>query len=665
MRCHTRVTSHKNSLNLRRRCRLGLSLGRWRKHGFLIALSSSMASGLMTSLASAADVSEKLSKALSYKPLQSDVAYELVSDDQLANCSIEETTRGDGKGFWVTGASGQPLRWFADTNSDNRLDRWSYYNTGVEVYREIDTNANGTADEFRWLSTEGLRWGIDKNEDGKIDSWKMISAEEVTAEVVRAAAQRDSSKFERLLITADEIEQLGVGQDKAAALRQHAADAAEQFAAWASGQNVVSKSSKWTNFGADKPGVVPAGTEGSERDIVVYENVVALLEDVGNAKQLLVGTMIQVGDTWRLVDLPRAVSEGSIVSDTSIFFPASFTPRGANGSSPAEVSGGISQAMQKLVTELQDIDSKLQAGGNTAVLQAMRADVLEKLVSASTTADERSTWIKQFADTVSAAAQTGDYPSGAKRLNEFAAKVTSVNPTNDDVGYVLFRALTADHNQKMQDPKADFEALQKAYLEDLQKFVGSYANTPDAAEAMIQIALSAEFSGEAKTAEQWYTKASSNFGDTLAGKKATGALDRLNLVGQKFGLRSPTLDGRNFSSEAYLGGPVVYHCWASWCEGCKAEMRALNELKSKYAKTKFQVVGINFDNEATIAKDYVRENRYEWIQLHDKGGLESELAVAYGILTLPFNVVVDKTGKVVKTGVHWTELDSVIESLTK
>ncbi len=665
MHCQTRVTSPRFSLISRLPGWLSVRRlgGQW--NWTRTALASLLVPLSLSAPVSGADATERLSKALSYKPRQADVVYELVDAEKVSECAIDETARTDGKGFWVTGASGQPLRWFADTDGDNRLDRWCYYNAGVEVYRELDTNANGTADEYRWLSTEGLRWGIDKNEDGTIDSWKMISAEEVTAEVVRAAAQRDKIKFERLLISDAEIAKLGVGKEKAAALRQHVADAAKQFDAWAAGQNVVSKQSKWTNFGADKPGIVPAGTEGSEKDVVVYENVVALLEDAGKAKQLLVGTMIQVGDTWRLVDLPRAVNEGAVVSDASIFFPASFTPRGAAGAAGEEAAGGISKAMQKLVTELQDVDAKLQAGGNTAVLQAMRADILEKLVSAAESAAERTTWIKQFADTVSAAAQTGDYPDGAKRLNEFAGKLSSINPTNDDIAYVLFRTLTAEHNLKMQDPKADFEALQKSYLEDLQKFVGTYGDSPDAAEAMIQIALSAEFSGEAKIAEQWYTKASKNFSDTQAGKKATGAIERLNLVGQKFGLRSPTLDGRTFSSEAYLGGPVVYHCWASWCEGCKAEMRALNELKSKYAKTKFHVVGINFDNEADIAKNFVRESRYDWIQLHDQGGLESNLAVSYGILTLPFNVVVDKTGKVIKTGVHWTELDSVIEELTK
>lgn len=665
MHCQTQVSSKQSSPPSAITRRDRAAEGGWQSRLLRLApLAGALLPLALAQVAIAADQTEKLTKALSYKPRQADVNFELVPADAIAQCEIDETARPDGKGFWVTGANGQPLRWFADTNADNRLDRWCYYNAGVEVYRESDTNFNGTADEYRWLSTEGMRWGLDKNEDGTIDSWKLISAEEVTAEVVRAAAARDNNKFQLLLISDEEIASLGLGKDKAAALRQHVADAAKQFSDWASGQNVVSSKSKWTNFGADKPGIVPAGTDGSDKDVVVYENVVALLEDGGNAKQLLVGTMIQVGGAWRLVDLPRAVSEGAVVSDASIFFPASFTPRGGVGAATVD-EAGISKAMQKLVTDLQDIDTKLQAGGNQATLQAMRADVLEKLVSSAATPDERTTWIKQFADTVSAASQTGDYPDGAQRLNDFASKLSSVNPSSNDIAYVVFRTLTAEHNQKMQDPKAEFEELQKIYLEDLQKFVGTYPDSPDSAEAMIQIALSAEFSGEPQTAQQWYTKASKNFTDTIAGKKAAGALERLNLVGQKFGLRSPTLDGRTFSSETYLGGPVVYHCWASWCEGCKAEMRALNELKSKYAKTKLQIVGINFDNEAGLAKNYLRENRYDWIQLHDQGGLESELAVGYGILTLPFNVVVDKTGKVVTTGVHWTELDSVIEGLVK
>ncbi len=636
------------------------------RRALLMMCSASLAATATVSAAVAADTSEKLAKALAFKPRQADVNYEQVKPEQIAECSLEETVREEGKGFLVTGPGAVPLRWFADTNADNRLDRWCYYNSGVEVYRESDTDFNETADEYRWLSTEGLRWGKDKNEDGAIDTWSMISAEEVTAEVVRATANREPARFERLLISESEIASLGLGNEKAELMAQRVADARKQFSSWTAGQNVVTKVSKWTNFGGDKPGIVPAGTDGCKKDIVVYENVVALLEDTGKAKQLLVGTIIQVGTAWRLIDLPKTVAEGQEVSDSGWFFSATFQPRGANGT--PEASGGISKTMQRLVTDLGKVDEKLLSGklstSDKVVQQSLRADALEKLISASS-GEERSSWIRQFADTVSVSAQTGEFPKGFERLNEFVKKLTDVSTSKDDIAYVVFRTLTAENNYEMEQPKANFDALQKAFLAKLELFIENYPECEDAAEAMIQIALSAEFSGDAKVAEKWYSKAASEFGKTLPGRKATGAMRRLGLIGKKFGLEGKLLDGREFNSKALEGGPVVYHCWASWCEGCKAEMRGLKELQNKYSKTKFNIVGINFDNSEKLADDFLTANAFPWMHLHDEGGLDSPIAVTYGILTLPVNVIVDKNGKVVKTGVHWTEIDGIIESLVK
>ncbi len=607
----------------------------------------------------------QLSKALSFRPRQPSVEYELVDNDKLSQCTLEsEVTRDDGKGYWVTGPGGQPLRWFRDTNKDNKLDKWSYYNNGVEVYRETDTDFNETADEYRWLNTEGIRVGVDKNEDGSIDTWAIISAEEVTAEVVAAAIERDAARFSRLLITDAEIRALGLGNQKQSQLQQRVTDAKTQFAAWAAGQDVVAKDSEWTHFAAERPGCVPAGTDGSRKDIFVYENAVALLNTKGKPRQLLVGTLIQVDNAWRLVDLPRAVTEGAELNDAGVFFSASFTP---NAPADAAATGGISQAMERLVNELQVVDEKLVSGSSrdSGALQAQRADVLEKLISAAETDAERTTWVQQFADTVSAAAQTGEYPDGVKRLQTFSRKLISAKASKDELAYVAFRTLTADHNQRMLVPKADYEKLQEEYLGNLRAFVEEYPDSKDSAEAMLQIALSAEFSGEIKEAAVWYAKAAKSFGDSLAGKKAEGALRRLNLVGNPFRIKGTTLDGQSFASDTYLGGPVIYHCWASWCDGCKAEMRALKELQDKYAKNKLRIVGINLDNEATQGVEYLKTSSFTWPHLYDKGGLDSTLAVGYGVLTLPANFVVDKQGKVIKTGVHWTELDALIEELVK
>lgn len=630
-----------------------------KRAAFLASLS------LSCGITAAQEASEELVRALSFKPRQSGVNFEQVPETQFGECTIATKTRADGTGFWVTGPAGQPLRWFADTDGDNKLDRWSFYNSGVEVYRESDTDGDKRADQYRWLGTEGMRQGADRNEDGEIDSWDVISAEEVTAEVVRATAEASVDQFSRLLISDAELAALGLGEAKLKELQQSSKDAREQFVAWANGQNVVGRRTRWMHFGADKPGLVPAGTDGQEKDLVVYENVVALLEDAGESRQLMVGTMVKVGEAWRLVDLPRAVTEGAELDERGRFFSATFSNRG----SAAAPTGGISKAIERLVTDLQEIDTELMSRtGDMEQLNARRADVLEKLVAESPSEKERTDWIRQLADTVNAATQSGEYPDGVERLRAFARRLKSDNASDNDLAYVTFRALESGHRVAMMEAtkEAEFDKLQDSYMTSLEKFAGDFPSSPETADAITQIALAAEFSGEVKDATRWYQKASTSFGETDAGKKATGALRRLTLEGKRFGFKGTTVDGRGFDSGALLGRPVVYHCWANWCGSCKAEMRTLKVLRSKYASSKLALVGINFDvseSDLTGREEFLGKGDFPWPHVAEKNGLDGALASHYGILTLPMNIIVDAKGQVVRVGVHSSEIDAVLDEL--
>lgn len=613
-----------------------------------------------------AQKTEKLTKALSQKPLQDDVPFDTVAGDKIEQCDIEELTRPDGKGFLVTGEGGQTLRWFVDTNGDNKLDRWCYYSQGVETYREIDADFDRVADQFRWLGTGGTRWGIDENKDGKIDRWKMISAEELTAEIVKAAAARDGDRFATLIASDKEIQSLELGTDKNNTLLQKAKDAKLQFEKWAAGQSVVTKSSRWTHFGADKPGIVPAGTDGAQKDVTVYENVVALIETNEKPQQLLVGTLIQVGDSWRAIDLPRAVTEGAELSDAGMFFNASFSNRG-QAAAAAAVPAGMNKAIERLLTDLQEADDKLQKAdaADRPRWHAARADALEKLISASDSPEDKTNWIRQFADTVNAATQTGEYPDGVARLSSMRTKLVSVTKNENDLAYVAYRSLTADYFKDIQNPNVNFPVAQKAYLDSLEKFVKEYPNSDDAVEAMIEIAKGAELVGDSVEAARWYETSSKKFPETMSGKKAAGALARLNLPGKKFTIAGKTLNGKDFNSKDLAGNPVIFHYWASWCEPCKQEMRALKELRSQFAKEKLRIVGINVDNNPEDAKAFLKDNDYNWEHIHEPGGLEGRLAVGLGVFNLPVNVVVDGQSAVVKSGIHYSELQGVIESILK
>ena len=95
-------------------------------------------------------------------PKHDDVVISTPTPDELAGCTVTSVQGGaTGSSGWVLfDSKKQPLRRFFDTNGDDKVDVWSYYKDGVEVYREFDTTFKGAPNNFRWLNAGGMKWGV-------------------------------------------------------------------------------------------------------------------------------------------------------------------------------------------------------------------------------------------------------------------------------------------------------------------------------------------------------------------------------------------------------------------------------------------------------------------------------------------------------------------------
>ncbi len=599
---------------------------------------------------------------LSYSPRQIGLNFDRVEPADESRCTGRYEKRNGSDGLMIYDPQGQILRRFADTNGDRNVDEWCYFKDGIEIYRDIDSDFNGVADQYRWLGTAGTRWGIDGNEDGKIDSWKTISAEEVTIEVVEAIKTNDRERFDRLLLTTNELQGLKMGEEKQSQMTERLDKARKGFVEFVRGQKAIANASKWAHFAAEKPGIVPAGTEGSTQDITAYENVVAIIDTESVTQQLLIGTMIQVGTAWRLTDLPRTVGDGQVLADSGFFFPSAAISR-AGGGAVGAGEGGLSQAMQSLLTDLDRIDAGLRDGeGDPNELNDERAKILRRLIQATRGTEDMNAWIRQFADTVSSAVQTGTYANGLEQLKALESSLEELPNGKENQAYVAFRVISTENIVEMSDPRANFAVIQADHMKNLESFAKTYPKSPEAAEAMIQIGVNHELSGEEKEAELWYRKIASSFADTDAGQKAQGAIARLNLEGKTLNLRGKTLDGKDFQSS----GPTIVHYWATWCEPCKADMVELRKVQSRFAKQNLQIVGVNLDTQSATATDFLRTNagKFPWPHIHEQGGFQSDLAVKLGVLSVPVTILIDRRGVVAKRGSHFSpEMLQALESL--
>lgn len=593
--------------------------------------------------------------ALGLKPYQQDVEYDQATGDQAGGATIKMEKEGGVTAWVVRNGQGQILRSFADTNGDRVVDRWSYYRDGQEVYRDIDANFNAKADQARWLNVAGSRWGVDSDENGEIDSWKAISAEEATAEIVAAFAARDASRFRRLLPTAADLEAAGFEGQLLKEVTQRVAAAATGFATLARDQKQIGPQARWNNMLSTRPGVIPAGAAGAKKDIVAYDNVVALIDGGATSGQVYVGSLVRCGDAWRPIDVPQVPGANGDIAEPLAFFAPRFD-------GPAAAIGPQDDpTLKPILAKLRAVETKLAAAAPAArqPLAEEQATLLGQIV-ATAAAGDQPFWVRQYAETLAAGVQDGSLPGGIAMLDKLAAAVAADDTLS---AFVMFRLASARYAAAMQQPGADIESSQAAWLKELEQFVEKHPTAADAAEAMLQMGIADEFSGREEQALGRYEAIVKGFPDSASARKARGAARRLQLEGKPLELSGTAVDGKSVAVERLQGTPVLVHYWATWCEPCKVDLAKIRELYAKYGPQKFRVVGISLDSDKDQLAAYLAGKPMPWPQLHESGGLDGRLAEELGVLTLPTMFLLDADGKVVDRNLVITDLERKLEAM--
>jgi peroxiredoxin len=329
-----------------------------------------------------------------------------------------------------------------------------------------------------------------------------------------------------------------------------------------------------------------------------------------------------------------------------------------------------SEALQKLLADLEALDREA-AGATTPADQARftarRAELLEQIAAAAKTPEERNVWLRQLADMLSAGAQSGTCPDGIDRLKALLEKLENRDTDKNLIAYIKFRQLTTSYVLSMQAAKADtakIQAIQAKWLKTLESFAADYPTAPDAAEAMLQLAISQEFSGQEDEAKRWYARIVADFPDAPAARKAAGALKRLDCVGRALDLQGQTPTGRQIDISQYRGKIVLVQYWTTTSPAAKADMATLKEMWNKYGRS-LAIVGVSLDNDVKDLNAYLGDNPLPWPQIFEEGGLDSRPANVLGILTIPTMILIDQDGKVVNRNVSTTELESEIKKLMR
>jgi peroxiredoxin len=95
--------------------------------------------------------------------------------------------------------------------------------------------------------------------------------------------------------------------------------------------------------------------------------------------------------------------------------------------------------------------------------------------------------------------------------------------------------------------------------------------------------------------------------------------------------------------------PVLLEFWAAWCENCHAlEPRMMAAYKKYGADVAFFGIAIPINESLSRVQKYVADHKYPFPMLWDKTG---DVAGDYDVAATSTVVIIDKSGKVVYTGV--------------
>lgn len=591
---------------------------------------------------------------LKLQPKQQGIAFTTPAEAEHAACKVE-VLKGEngGSGYLLRDPQNQPLRRFFDTNGDRYIDVWSYFQNGREVYREIDSNINRKADQYRWMGPAGMKYGVDLDEDGRIDSWKMISPEEVSQEVLQAVIARDSERLKALLINDEDIKNLQLPTAEAARIREKLSRTQEKFQKTTAALIALTSKTQWVHVELSAPECIPADAIGGATDIIRHKNGTILYANEGKHDFLQTGEMILVGRAWRLVSGPTAgISQGEEEN-----------PRRADGDTIE-----INPKTQPLLNKLREIDERGSKAADAASIlryNLERAEVLDQLATVSEKESNKESWLKQAADSLSSAAQSS--PNNSHAFKKLVALRDAVvkNGSPKLAGYVAYRAMSAEYAIKLSSGTVT-PKVQEEWREQLKKFWETYPTADDAPDALLQLGMVSEFTGKETEAKNWYSTLAKQYPQSKMAKKARGATRRLDSEGQPFELAGSMLGNeRPFDIKQLQGRVVIVYYWASWNGQCVNDFAKLKAMQNTLGSKAVELVCVNLDNNPADAVGFLNRNPVAGYHLYENGALDSNLAESYGVMVLPHLFLVGKDGKVVSRTVQVAGLEDEIKKLEK
>jgi thiol-disulfide isomerase/thioredoxin len=109
---------------------------------------------------------------------------------------------------------------------------------------------------------------------------------------------------------------------------------------------------------------------------------------------------------------------------------------------------------------------------------------------------------------------------------------------------------------------------------------------------------------------------------------------------------------------------VLIDFWASWCGPCRKENPNVVRIYEKYKDKGFTIMSVSLDTDKDKWIAAINQDKLTWPNhVSDLGGWNSRVGKMYQVNSVPFTVLIDKEGNIIKTNLRGEELEKELESI--